>query len=430
MASRAVHVGIIGLGKVGGGALRVLRENAAKIAMTAGGPIRVARAADIDWSRPRSVRVPQRMRTTDARDIIRDPTIQIVVETIGGVRPARALVMAALRAGKNVVTSNKELIAKHGGPILEEAARRGLDVMFEGAVGGGIPIVRPLKVCLAANRIHRIMGIVNGTTNYILSKMAGEQRDFDDVLAEAQALGYAEPDPRSDVEGYDAAYKLAILASIAFNSRVRLGDIYREGIRRIRAVDMEYARDLGYVIKLLAIGADTPGGLELRVHPVMLPEAHPLAAVSDAFNAIFVEAGAAEQVMFFGRGAGAGPTGSAVAGDVIDIARNIRHGATGRVPCTCFDNKPAKPMGEVEAKYYLRMQVADRPGVLAQIAAVFGREKVSLASVVQKASRGDRAEIVWITHAAREARVRRSLQRIARLAAVHRVSSRIRVHEV
>jgi homoserine dehydrogenase len=232
------------------------------------------------------------------------------------------------------------------------------------------------------------------------------------------------------VDGYDAAYKLAILASIAFNSRVRLADIYREGIRGVRGVDMEYARELGYVVKLLAIGADTPGGLELRVHPVMLPGAHPLAAVNDVFNAIFVEASAADQVMFFGRGAGALPTGSAVAGDVIDIARNLRHGATGRVPCTCFDEKPTKPMGEVAAKYYLRMEVADRPGVLAQIAAVLGEEQVSIASVVQKAGQGNRAEIVWITHTAREDRMRRSLERIARLAAVHRISSRIRVHEV
>ena len=427
--AQSINVGIIGFGTVGSGAYRVLRDGAQKIASTAGGPVRVTRVADIDWKRPRLVRVPERLRTTDAREILRDPGIQIVVETIGGVRPL-GLVMEALRAGKNVATSNKELIAKHGGKILEEADRRGLDVMFEGAVGGGIPVIRPLKVCLAANRIHRIMGIVNGTTNYILSKMDAEGRDFDEVLAEAQSLGYAEPDPRSDIEGYDAAYKLAILASIAFNSRVRLGDVYREGIRRIRAVDMDYARELGYVIKLLAIGADTPAGLELRVHPVMLPRRHPLAAVNDVFNAIFVEASAADQVMFFGRGAGHLPTGSAVAGDVLDIARNIRHGATGRVPCTCFERKPAKSMDAVEAKYYIRMQVADRPGVLAQIAAVFGEEKVSLASVVQKASGGNRAEIVWVTHTAREERVRRSLGRVARLGAVNSVSSRIRVHEV
>jgi homoserine dehydrogenase len=303
-------------------------------------------------------------------------------------------------------------------------------VMFEGAVGGGIPIVRPLKACLAANRIQRIMGIVNGTTNYILSKMTQQGRDFDDVLAEAQALGYAEPDPRSDVDGYDAAYKLAILASIAFNSRVRLGDIYREGIRGVRAVDLAYAAELGYVVKLLAIGADTPAGLELRVHPVMLHRAHPLAAVHDVFNAIFVEASAADQLMFFGRGAGPLPTGSAVVGDLIDIARNLRHGATGRLACTCFDAKPAKPMDEIETNYYLRMQVADRPGVLARIATIFGEEGVSLASVVQKAGESDQAEIVWITHVAQEARVRRSLERIARLAVVRRVWSRIRVHQL
>jgi len=424
-----IRIGILGFGNVGAGAYQVLQENAAAIASKAGSTIEVARVADIDWDRPRPVDLPQSKRTTDARAVIADPDIDIIIETIGGTDPALDFVLSALRAGKSVVTSNKELIAKHGREILEEADARGLDIYFEGAVGGGIPIIQPLKQSLAANRIRSIVGIVNGTTNYILTQMAAGGRDFAQSLAEAQQKGYAEPDPTDDIEGNDAAYKLAILASIAFNSRAALEHIYREGISRVAPPDMVYARELGYVVKLLAIGRERGDAVELRVHPAFLPMSHPLAAVTDVFNAIFVEGSAVGRLMFYGRGAGAGPTGSAVVGDVIEVARNINHGATGRVPCTCFESRQVVPMDDVVTKHYVRMQVADRPGVLAKIAAVFGEEGVSLASVVQKAATGAGAEIVWVTHEAKERAVRRSLDRIRALPEVTEVSSWIRVEE-
>jgi homoserine dehydrogenase len=419
----------VGFGNVGSGAYQVLEENAGAIALKAGSRLEVAKVADIDWGRPRAVDVPQDKRTTDARALIADPAIDIIVETIGGTDPALDFVLSSLRAGKCVVTSNKELIAKHGREILEEADARGLDIHFEGAVGGGIPIIQPLKQALAANRIHSIVGIVNGTTNYILTQMASGEQDFKQALAEAQQKGYAEPDPTDDIEGNDAAYKLAILASIAFNSRASLDRIYREGISRIAPADMLYARELGYVVKLLAIGRDHGDAVELRVHPAFLPQAHPLAAVTDVFNAVFVEGSAVGKLMFYGRGAGARPTGSAVVGDIIEIARNINRGATGRIPCTCFEARAVRPMDEVVTKHYVRMQVADRPGVLAKIAAVFGEEGVSLASVVQKAATGEGAEIVWVTHESLERAVRQALERIGALPEVNEVSNWVRVEE-
>ena len=419
----------MGFGNVGSGAYQVLEENAGAIALKAGSRLEVAQVADIDWGRPRAVDVPRDKRTTDARALIANPAIDIIVETIGGTNPALDFVLASLRAGKCVVTSNKELIAKHGREILEEADARGLDIYFEGAVGGGIPIIQPLKQALAANRIHSIIGIVNGTTNYILTQMSSGEQDFKQALAEAQQRGYAEPDPTDDIEGNDAAYKLAILASIAFNSRASLDSIYREGISRIAPADMLYARELGYVVKLLAIGRDRGDAVELRVHPAFLPQAHPLAAVTDVFNAVFVEGSAVGKLMFYGRGAGARPTGSAVVGDIIEIARNINRGATGRIPCTCFEARVMRPMDEVVTKHYVRMQVADRPGVLAKIAAVFGEEGVSLASVVQKAATGEGAEIVWVTHESLERAVRQALERIGALPEVNEVSNWVRVEE-
>jgi len=429
MSRDVIRIGILGFGNVGAGAYQVLAENADAIALKVGSRLEVTGVADVDWQRPRPVEVPADKRTTDARALISDPAIDIIVETIGGTEPARDFVLSALRAGKCVVTSNKELIAKHGREILEQADARGLDIYFEGAVGGGIPIIQPLKQALAANRIYSIIGIVNGTTNYILTRMADGDQDFAHALAEAQQRGYAEPDPTDDIEGNDAAYKLAILASIAFNSRAALDHIYREGISRIAPADMLYARELGYVVKLLAIGRDRGDALELRVHPAFLPQTHPLAAVSDVFNAVFVEGSAVGRLMFYGRGAGARPTGSAVVGDIIDIARNLNRGATGRVSCTCFEERPLRPMDEVVTKHYVRMTVADRPGVLAKIATVFGEERVSLASVVQKGAPADSAEIVWVTHESVERAVRRSLERIRALPEVVEVCNWVRVEE-
>jgi homoserine dehydrogenase len=272
----------------------------------------------------------------------------------------------------------------------------------------------------------RIMGIVNGTTNFILTRMTEEKAEFAEALAEAQRLGYAEPDPTNDVEGHDATFKLAILASIAFETRVGVEDIYREGITGLAARDMEYARQFGYVVKLLAIGAEVKGGLELRVHPTLLPGHHPLAAVAGPFNAIFVSGSSVGEVMFYGQGAGPLPTGSAMVGDIIDVARNIRSGATGRVACTCFEERRVHPIEELRTRYYLRTEVADRPGVLAAIAKVFGEEGVSLASVLQMGASGERAEIVWLTHETSERQMRRSLERLRGLAEVHRINSCIR----
>jgi len=431
MAEQPIYLGIIGFGNVGSGTYHTLLENQASIDRKVGRPLRVKRIADVDWSRPRplGVSVPPELRTTDARTLINDPEIAIVVECIGGIQPSLDLVLEALRGGKSVVTSNKELVARHGKELFDAAAARGLDLAFEGSVGGGIPIVRPLKSCLAGNRISRIMGIVNGTTNFILTRMREEGTEFGEALAEAQQLGYAEPDPTNDVEGFDAAFKLAILASIAFETRVLVEDIHREGITGLAARDMEYARQFGYIIKLLAIGAEVDGGLELRVHPTLLPLSHPLAAVSGPFNAIFVRGSSVGEVMFYGQGAGPLPTGSAMVGDIIDVARNLRFGATGRVACTCFEEKPVRPIEELRTRYYLRTQVADRPGVLAAIAKVFGEEGVSLASVLQVAASGQTAEIVWLTHETRERQMRRSLARIAALPEVHQINSLIRAED-
>jgi homoserine dehydrogenase len=430
MKDNAIQVGILGFGVVGSGALKTLRDNQESIDLKAGAPVRVKWVADLDWERPRpvAVEVEERQRTLDAEAVISDPEVDIVVETIGGLDPARELVLRALRNGKNVVTSNKELIAKHGREIFEEAARRSVDICFEGSVGGGIPLLRPLKECLAGNRIHRLMGIVNGTTNYILTQMEREGKEFEEALREAQERGYAEkPDASNDIEGHDAVYKLTILASIAFQSRVAVEEVYREGIGRVSARDIAYARQLGYVIKLLAIGADRPEGMELRVHPTFLPRPHPLAAVSDVFNAVFIEGSSVGEVMLYGRGAGALPTGSAVVGDIIDIARNIAKGATGRIPCTCFEEKRVRDISELETKYYLRTRVPDRPGVLAALAKIFGEEGVSIAQVLQTDASGQWAEIVWITHQVKEARMRRSLERMSDLPELEELCSCIRV---
>ena len=427
MAKDVINIGVIGFGIVGSGAVQTLQENARAIEMKVGAKLAVKKIADLDWEKPREITLTPEQRTKDVNEIFNDPEIDIVVEAIGGVKPALDFVLTALRNGKHVVTPNKELMAKHGHEILEEADSRHLDCYFEGSVGGGIPILMPLKQSLAGNRIERILGIVNGTTNYILTRMTKEGKEFDEVLTEAKAKGYAEQDPTNDVEGLDAAYKLAILSSIAFNTRIPLEAIYREGITRVAQRDLHYAAQLGYVVKLLAIASDTPQGLELRVHPAFVPTSHALAAVSDVFNAIFVRGSSVGEVMFYGRGAGSRPTGSAVVGDLIEIARNIKVNGTGRVTCTCFEEKKLKPMEEVLTKYYLRMEVLDRPGVLARIATIFGEEQVSIASVVQQTSRGDVAELVWITHPTIEKMVRRSLERIQRLTELKGIRNWIRV---
>lgn len=426
----SINVGIIGFGVVGGGTYETLTRNAEQIAARVGAEVRVAQVADVDWEREREVTCPNELRTTDTAAMIADPEIHIVVETIGGISPAREFVMQAIEASKSVVTSNKELIAKHGHEILALAERKGVDVQFEGSVGGVIPVIRSLKESLEADRITEIMGIVNGTTNYILTRMTAERLDFGDALAAAQELGYAEADPTNDVEGIDAKYKIAILSAIAFGLHVPLDDIHTEGITSITSQEIAYAEKMGYAIKLLAIARQGEGNcIEARVHPVMLRKSHPLANVSGPFNAIFVRGEGCDEVMLYGRGAGARPTGVAVAGDVLDCARNLRKGVAGRVLCTCHDDAEIVPMADVTTKNYVRMRVKDRPGVLGSIATIFGTEGVSIASVHQEDTDGELAEIVWVTHKTPEANLRSALGAIGSLAIVDGMPGMLRVED-
>ena len=426
---KQINVGILGLGVVGSGTVRVLTENAETIAHKVGVPVVVKRVAVRDKTKTRDVDIDPALLTERPEDVTDDPEIDILCELIGGVEPAHEYVLRAIKAGKNIVTANKEMMAKAGHDLLHEAENRGLDFDFEGSVGGGIPIIQPLKQALAANQFSEIIGIVNGTTNYILSKMTTEDADYADVLAEAQAAGYAEPDPTNDVQGYDAQYKIAILSSIAFTSRVSPEHIYVEGITKISKRDIAVARDLGYVIKIVGIGQDLGDALQVRVHPVLLPKTHPLASVSDVYNAIYLRGNAVGDVMFYGRGAGSLPTGSAVVGDVIEIARNIRRGATGRLGCTCYDHKPVLSIDRLRTKYYVRLIAHDRPKVLASLASVFGDFHVSIESVVQRALPGGDAEIVWITHQTLEANLRSALDVIRRLHIVSGIENWIRVEE-
>lgn len=423
-----INIGILGLGVVGSGTVELLRRNQADIARKIGAPVSLRKVAVRDLAKQRAVEIDRAILTDDASEVLDDPAIDIVCELIGGVSPAGEYVMRALQSGKSVVTANKELIAKAGHDAMEEAARRKLDLLFEGAVGGGIPIVQPMKNALAGNTIYEVKGIVNGTTNYILTKMTREGADFDRVLAEAQARGYAEADPTSDVGGFDAQYKTAILSSIAFTSRVHVDDVYVEGIAHITARDIQCARALGYTIKLLGIGTRVgDDGILLRVHPVLLPDSHPLAAVNDVYNAIMVTGDGVGDVMFYGRGAGMMPTGSAVVGDIIEAGRNLVNGSTGRVPCTCFEERTPLPMGSVETGYYIRMSVSDDPGTLAAIAGVMGRNNVSIGHV--HADAHEKAEAVWVTHRVRESNMRRAIAEISALDCVRGVENWLRVEE-
>lgn len=424
---KTIKVALLGLGTVGRGVYRLLTANAYSIAQKVGAEVEVARILVRDPGKDRGVAVEPSLLTTSYGEILEDPEISIVVEVMGGIRPALDYVKAALERGKSVVTANKDLIAAHGRELLQEAMARNADLLFEGSVAGGIPIIHPLKHCLAANRIREIMGIINGTTNYILTKMTLEGTGFQEALREAQNRGYAEADPSADIEGLDAARKLAILASIAFNTRIPLESVFVEGISRLTARDIAYAGELNYVIKLLGIAKDTPEGVEVRVHPTMIPKNHPLASVNDVYNAVYVRGDAVGEVMFYGRGAGEMPTASAVTGDIMEAARRMLHGAPALTGCTCFAEKTIKPVGEIESKFYVRLLVADRPGVLASIAYAFGDKEVSLASVIQKHSDGEKAEIVMVTHRVRERNMQEALQLVERLSSVHQVACCLRV---
>ena len=437
---KQINVGVLGLGVVGSGTVRILMENADEISRRVGAQLVIKKIAVRDVSKPRAVDVPRELLTDNPHEVIDDPDIAILAELIGGVHPAHEYVLRAIQSGKNIVTANKEMMAKAGHDLMEAAGNKQTDFYLEGSVAGGIPIVAAIKESLAANKVRQVMGIVNGTTNYILTKMTEEGADFNDVLREAQIKGYAEADPTSDVDGWDAQYKIAILASMAFNSRVMVDDVSAQGIREISARDIVVARELGYRIKLVAVAQQNEKHetMQVRVHPALLPAAHPLANVNGVSNAVLVRGDAVGEVMFYGPGAGSLPTGSAVVGDMVAIGRNIMAGNTGRIGCTCFAVKAMLPIDSVQTKFYVRVLAADRPKVLAAIAGVFGDNDVSIESVVQRAvpvASGDEkaaeadAEIVWVTHKVREKNLRTALDEIAALPFVQGVSNCIRVED-
>ncbi|HUP68933.1 MAG TPA: homoserine dehydrogenase [Acidimicrobiales bacterium] len=423
----AVRVGVLGCGNVGAALVRLLTADGAGIAERTGVRLEVTRVAVRDTSRERGVHLPAGCLTDDAGGLVIDPEVDVVVELMGGIDPARGLVRAALEAGKPVITANKELLATAGAELFEVAARAKVDLLYEAAVAGGIPLIRPLRESLAGERITRVMGIVNGTTNYILTRMTEEGATYASALAEAQELGFAESDPTADVEGYDAAAKAAILATIAFGALVVAGDVSREGITGITAADIAFARRLGYVVKLLAVAERADKDDEevaVRVHPAMVPATHPLAAVRGSFNAVFIEGEAVGELMLYGRGAGGMPTASAVLGDLIDAAHNLRTGGSGRT--TTMAPARIRPMDELRSQYYLNMDVVDRPGVLAAVSTVTAEHGVSLASFEQEGL-GDDARMVFITHKAKERDIQDTLEDLRGLDVVKRVGSLLRV---
>ncbi|MGH9084435.1 MAG: homoserine dehydrogenase [Acidimicrobiales bacterium] len=420
-----VRVGVLGCGNVGAPLVELIAAQGDAIEARTGIRLEVTRIAVRDLSKPRPAAIGTDRLTDDASGVVDDPGIDLVVELIGGVEPARTLVLAALEAGKPVVTGNKELLATAGADLFRAAELAGVDLLFEAAVAGGIPIIRPLRESLVGEHITRVMGIVNGTTNYILTRMTEAGVSYAEALREAQALGFAEADPTVDVEGYDAGAKVAIIASIAFGASVVAGDVHLEGISAITEQDIEYARRMGFVIKLLAVAEQADdGSIGVRVHPSMVPTAHPLAAVRESFNAVFVEGASVGDLMFYGRGAGGGPTASAILGDLIDAALNRHKGSHASVGQ--LGTATIRPIDDVESAYYLNVEVLDRPGVLAQVAGAFGDHRVSIRSMEQEGL-GDEARLIFITHRAREADVRATLRDLDALEAVDRIGSVLRV---
>ncbi|MGB9791947.1 MAG: homoserine dehydrogenase [Thermacetogeniaceae bacterium] len=428
----AVYIGLLGAGTVGSGVIKLLNENASEISQRLGKRIVIKKVLERNPEKPCLLGIPRERVTERFEEILNDPEIPIIVEVLGGIEPTRHYLVEALRRGKHVVTANKDVVAAYGRELFEAAEEGNSQFYFEASVGGGIPIIRVLKESLAANKIEEVIGIVNGTTNYILTRMSEEGADFESVLRAAQSAGYAEADPTSDIEGLDAARKISILASIAFNTRVTPDDVFIEGISRIRPEDINYARELGYVVKLLAIAREENGEIEARVHPAFVPHTHPLASVRGVFNAIYVRGNAVGETMFYGQGAGQMPTASAVVGDIMEVVRNMESNNLRRFSCTCFHCKKIRPKGEIRSKYYVRLIVKDKPGVMASIAGVLGNHQVSLASVIQKRTLaiGDEtmlAEIVIITHEVKEQDIQDALTVIRGLSVVHSIENVIRV---
>jgi homoserine dehydrogenase len=435
---KTVRLGLLGLGTVGAGVVKILESQRAMLEERAGCRLALAAVADTDLTRAREgLDIRTLPMTNDAARVLTDPAVDIVIELVGGLEPARTFILKALGAGKHVVTANKALLAHHGAELYEEARRRSVTLAFEAAVAGGIPLIRSVKDGLVANRVLALAGIVNGTCNYILSKMTDEGLDFSMVLKEAQAHGYAEADPTLDIEGMDSAHKLQILVSIAFRTFIDLKDIHTEGITRVTAQDIDFARALGYRIKLLAIAKASGGGpgagpgVEVRVHPTMIPATSPLAAVSGVFNAVFMTGDAVGDLMFYGRGAGQMPTASAVWSDALEIARRIAHGIPALaldLPSVAPSALPLRPMEAIRCCYYLRVMVLDRPGVLSRVAGILGDNDISIANVIQK-GRGtsEAVPVVMMTHEARERDMRAALAAIDRMPDVATATTMIRV---
>ncbi|MEW6244258.1 MAG: homoserine dehydrogenase [Bacillota bacterium] len=405
-----INLGLLGLGTVGSALVDLIEGNAALITSKIGKQICVRKVLVRSADKPR--KLPADRLTLNFDEILSDPSISVVVELMGGIEPARAYVSSALRSGKHVVTANKDLISEYGQELFQLAAEHGAVLLFEGSVGGGIPVIRPLKQCLAGDHVISIFGILNGTTNYILTKMTQDGMDYGEALSQAQALGYAEADPASDVRGLDAARKLAILSSIAFNVRVKPGNVYTEGIERISARDILYAKELGCVIKLTGIARETADGVDVRVHPSLVPADHPLATVHNAMNALFIKGAAVGELMFYGPGAGGAATATAVLGDILEIA----DGTTSPMrllSCTCFRHMDIRPVRLNVSRYYIRILAKDKPGTLAKIAGILGKYGISLRAVIQKATINDMAEVVFVTHPATEQDLNQAMEEVS-----------------
>lgn len=424
---QSLKIGLLGLGTVGSGVVRILQDNQEALSIKLERRLEISKALVRNPNLPRQIDCDSFLLTTDPGDIIHDPEIEIIVEVMGGIEPARSYIIDALQAGKHVVTANKDLLALHGRELLNIATEAGKDLLFEASVAGGIPIIAALKQSLAGNQIKQLAGIINGTTNYILTAMAEQGREYEDVLSEAQQLGYAESDPSADVDGLDAARKLAILASIAFGSRVTVNDVYTEGISRISKIDLAYGKELDSTIKLIALAKEEDGRIEVRVHPAFIPNSHPLTSVKGVFNAVYVVGDAVGETMFYGRGAGSMPTGSAVVADLMQVVRNMKTGANGNLNCTCYRQLEIKPIAEFKSAYYVRVQVKDEPRVLASLAHMFAEAGISFASIIQKPKPQSEAEIVLVTHPCQEGQLQQAIEFLKVYSKVLTISNIIRV---
>ncbi len=424
---KKIQAALLGAGTVGGGVYKLLERRKAEMPEKIQAEFEISKVLVRSLGKKREG-IPDEVLTDDWDSIIKDPDISIVIELMGGIEPARTRILEALAAGKHVVTANKDLMAEHGKELMDMAEKHHCDLQFEAAVGGGIPIIRPLKECLAGNDITEVMGIVNGTTNYILTRMTEDGMDFEDALKKAQELGFAESDPTADIEGLDAGRKMAILASIAFHSRVTFQDVDVKGITKITAADIQYAKEFGYTVKLLGVARNINNEMEVGVFPMMIPSTHPLAKVNDSFNAVFVHGDAVDDAMFQGRGAGEFPTASAVVGDVIATARNMQYGCCGRIGCSCYKDLPMKSVGESKHRYFLRLLVEDRPGILAGIAGVLGNNGVSINQVLQKVSVDGVAELVVITDKVEKRHLHDALMIFGEMSMIRQVASVIRVY--